>query len=95
MESIFERMSRRSGGISTAIVDHGNPAAWHGTKATTTIACDSDEEVLQGVLGVIPSHQFTFARFTALAKARGCTFCCQWFDFDAKCLCRDHTEDER
>ncbi|EPS94830.1 hypothetical protein FOMPIDRAFT_58761 [Fomitopsis schrenkii] len=71
MESIFERMSRRSGGVTTAIVDHGNPAAWHGNKATSTITCNSDDEVLEGLLGAIPSHQFAFARFTALAKARG------------------------
>ncbi|KZT66208.1 ribonuclease H [Daedalea quercina L-15889] len=72
MESILERMSRaRSGGVTTAIVDHGNPAAWHGSKAMTTIACETDDEVLEGLLGAIPSHQFAFGRFTGLAKARG------------------------
>ncbi|KAH9922386.1 uncharacterized protein B0H18DRAFT_1018161 [Fomitopsis serialis] len=72
MESIVERMSRsRSGAITTAIVDHGNPTAWHGNKATTTITCQSDEEVLEGLLGSIPSHYFVFGRFTSLARARG------------------------
>ena len=84
MESIFERMSRRSGGVTTAIVDHGNPAAWHGNKATTTIACKSDDEVLEGLLGAIPSHQFAFTRFTALAKARGCMSFSHRSDFEKR-----------
>ncbi|CCM00542.1 uncharacterized protein FIBRA_02576 [Fibroporia radiculosa] len=72
MESIFERMSRsRSGAPATAVVDHGNPAAWHGSKATTTIGCMTDDEVLEGLLGAMPSHSFSFARFTGLANALG------------------------
>lgn len=72
-ESIFERMARaRNGAVSSAVVDHGNPASWHGSKANTTVACTSDEEVLDGLLGAIPSHTFTFGRFTALADALGC-----------------------
>ncbi|EKM52741.1 uncharacterized protein PHACADRAFT_261348 [Phanerochaete carnosa HHB-10118-sp] len=71
-ESIFERMSRaRNGAVSSIVVDHGSPANWHGSKATTTIACKTDSEVLQGLLGAIPSHTFSFSRFTALADARG------------------------
>ncbi|KAI0766795.1 hypothetical protein BC629DRAFT_1292810 [Irpex lacteus] len=71
-ESIFERMARaRNGAVSSAVVDHGNPASWHGSKANTTVACTSDEEVLEGLLGAIPSHTFTFGRFTALADALG------------------------
>ncbi|GJE92989.1 ribonuclease H-like protein [Phanerochaete sordida] len=71
-ESIFERMSRaRNGTVSSIVVDHGNPANWHGSKATTTIACKTDDEVLQGLLGAVPSHTFSFGRFTALADARG------------------------
>ncbi|KAI0632619.1 hypothetical protein C8Q77DRAFT_1118626 [Trametes polyzona] len=72
MESIFERMSRARGGtVRSAVVDHGNPAAWHGQKATTCVACKTDEEVLEGLTGAIDSHQFLFGRFTALADARG------------------------
>lgn len=66
-------MSRaRNGTVTSIVVDHGNPANWHGSKATTTIACKTDDEVLQGLLGAIPSHAFSFSRFTALADARGC-----------------------
>ncbi|KAL6307315.1 hypothetical protein BKA93DRAFT_727854 [Sparassis latifolia] len=72
LESIFERMARsRSGSICTAVVDHGNPTAWHGSKATTTVACKSDVEVFEGLLGAVHSHHFLFARFTAVADGLG------------------------
>lgn len=76
-ESIFERMSRSTkrggtGSIRSAVVDHGNPAVMHGAKATTTVPCKTDDEVLEGLLQVIPAHQFSFGRFTALADALGC-----------------------
>ncbi|KAG6899153.1 hypothetical protein C0993_000227 [Termitomyces sp. T159_Od127] len=76
MESIFERMARstrRAGGpvgsIRSAVVDHGNPSVMHGHKATTALGCTSDAEVLKGLLEVIPSHEFVFGRFMALADA--------------------------
>lgn len=72
-ESIFERMARaRNGAISSIVVDHGNPAAWHGSKATTVVACKNDDEVLEGLLNAISSHTFAFGRFTGLADALGC-----------------------
>lgn len=46
----------------------------HGAKAQTVIACKSDEDVLQGLQQVIPGHDFTFGRFTALADVLGCWF---------------------
>ncbi|KAJ8502161.1 hypothetical protein ONZ51_g150 [Trametes cubensis] len=72
MESIFERMSRARGGtVKSAVVDHGNPSAWHGQKATTCVACKTDDEVVDGLIRAVDSHQFLFGRFTALADARG------------------------
>jgi len=78
MESIFERMqrsTRRSGGprgsIKSAVVDHGNPSVMHGSKASTSIGCTNDDEVLEKLLDVIPSHHFTFGRFMALADVMG------------------------
>lgn len=81
-ESIFERMGRcdarggdGSGGagkVRSAVVDHGNPSVMHGAKANTAIACKSDDEVLEGMLGAIPSHQFTYGRFLGLANTLGC-----------------------
>lgn len=76
-ESIFERMSRAvgrgvPGSVRSAVVDHGNPAVMHGSKANTSIACTTDQEVLEGMLQVVPSHEFAFGRFTALAEALGC-----------------------
>ncbi|KAG7452034.1 ribonuclease H-like protein [Guyanagaster necrorhizus] len=79
-ESIFERMARskrRAGGpmgsIKGAVIDHGNPSVMHGNKATTSIGCKDDDEVLKGLLEVIPSHHFVFARFMALANILGWT----------------------
>lgn len=66
-------MSRARGGtIRSAVVDRGNPSTWHGGKATTTVGCKSDDEVLTGLLDVIPNHNFTFGRFTGLADVLGC-----------------------
>ncbi|KAJ3558462.1 hypothetical protein NM688_g908 [Phlebia brevispora] len=71
-ESIFERMSRaRNGTVTSAVVDHGQPAIWHGSKASTTVACKSDDEVLQGLLDIIHSHTFAFGRFTEVADRLG------------------------
>jgi RNA exonuclease 1 len=80
-ESIFERMSRGvgrggPGSIRSAVVDHGNPSVMHGAKANTSVPCTSDAEVLEGLLTVIPGHEFSFGRFTALANALGCKYCC-------------------
>lgn len=83
-ESIFERMGRcgaggaggragRGGGgvVKSAVVDHGSPGVMHGAKASTAIGCKTDDEVLEGLLNVIPSHQFAFGRFMGLANALG------------------------
>lgn len=80
-ESIFERMtraSRRAGGggpgsIKTCVVDHGNPNVMHGSKANTAIGCKTDADVLEGLLGAIPSHHFVFGRFMSLADVLGWT----------------------
>ncbi|KAH9061888.1 hypothetical protein EDB87DRAFT_383981 [Lactarius vividus] len=58
----------------TAIVDHGNPGAWHGASATapaTTVACANDAEVLDGLVGALDSHEFVFGRLMGLADALG------------------------
>ncbi|KAH8999593.1 hypothetical protein EDB86DRAFT_2908694 [Lactarius hatsudake] len=58
----------------TAIVDHGNPGAWHGGSATapaTTVACANDAEVLDGLVGALDSHEFIFGRLMGLADALG------------------------
>ncbi|KAF8149431.1 hypothetical protein B0H34DRAFT_733720 [Crassisporium funariophilum] len=74
-ESIFERMGRATGRgngvVNSAVVDLGNPSVMHGSKANTAIGCKTDDEVLENLLNVIPSHQFTFGRFMALATTLG------------------------
>jgi RNA exonuclease 1 len=69
-----------------AIVDHGNPGAWHGTSASapaTTVPCsisDADSEVIEGVVaGALDPHEFVFARLMTLADALGCTWACAFF----------------
>jgi RNA exonuclease 1 len=67
---------RKLGGaesVRTAVVDYGNPAMMHGSKATTSISCKNDGEVLDGLVQTMPSHQFAFARFMGLADVLGCT----------------------
>lgn len=81
-ESIFERMGRASrrsalgggGGIRSAVVDHGNPGVMHGSKATTAVGCANDEEVVERLLEVVPSHHFVFGRLMGLANVQGCEF---------------------
>ncbi|KAF8134342.1 hypothetical protein EV363DRAFT_1396762 [Boletus edulis] len=71
-ESIFERMARATQGpVRGAVVDHGNPGVMHGAKATTTVGCTSDQEVLEGLTQAIPAHEFLFGRFTGVADAMG------------------------
>lgn len=88
LESIFERMARsnrRAGGgagsIKSAVVDHGNPAVMHGNKSSTAVGCTSDDEVLKGLLDVVPSHHFAFGRFVALADLFGCKRCLVYLFF--------------
>jgi len=72
-ESILERISRstRGGGVKTAVVDHGTPASWHGAKASATVACKTDEDIMNGVLEMIPNNHFIFGRFLELSDACG------------------------
>jgi len=46
----------------------------HGAKATTTVSCKTDDEVLDGLLQTIPAHHLTFGRFMTLADTLGCEF---------------------
>ena len=73
-ESIFERIARstRSGGVKTAVVDHGTPGNWHGAKATASVACKTDEDVVGGVIEMLPNNQFIFGRLLELSDACGC-----------------------
>ncbi|KAN0141760.1 hypothetical protein V8E53_000222 [Lactarius tabidus] len=81
-EPILARIARshsrnrgsNGGRTRTAIVDHGNPGAWHGASATapaTTVACANDAEVLDGLVGALDSHEFIFGRLMGLADALG------------------------
>jgi len=82
LESVFERMGRgtkrgttgtNASSIRTAVVDYGNPAAMHGSKATSVVACTNDGEVVEGVKETVQSHHFVFARMMRLADLNGWT----------------------
>ncbi|KAF7315936.1 Ribonuclease H [Mycena indigotica] len=70
-ESIFERLGRGPRKPRSAVVDTGNPSVMHGSKATTAIGCKDDGEVVKGMVDAIPSHDFVFGRFMALASLLG------------------------
>jgi len=57
--------------LRTAIVDRGNPAAWHGSRAGKTIACGSDGEVVKGVLQCMDESDLIWGRLSELAEAQG------------------------
>ncbi|GAA5954462.1 hypothetical protein JCM8115_004597 [Rhodotorula mucilaginosa] len=66
-ETIFERIGRGQDPKTSAVVDHGTPGQWHGAKATTTVACKNDDEILQGLLDSVESHDLTIGRFMELS----------------------------
>ncbi|KAF8608845.1 hypothetical protein BDV93DRAFT_486198 [Ceratobasidium sp. AG-I] len=73
VESIFERLTKSNGrhgkGATSAVIDHGNPRAWHGAKSTSAVACQTDDQVVTGVLEAAQTHDFVFGRFLELSQA--------------------------
>ncbi|GAA5979784.1 hypothetical protein JCM10908_003044 [Rhodotorula pacifica] len=70
-ETIFERIGRGQDPKTSAVVDHGTPGQWHGAKATTAVACKNDDEILQGLLDSVDSHDLTIGRFMELSHTLG------------------------
>ncbi|GAA5955424.1 hypothetical protein JCM3765_006773 [Sporobolomyces pararoseus] len=70
-ETIFERLSRGQDPKTSVVIDHGSPGQWHGQKATTTVACQNDQQVLQGLLNHVEDHDLTIARFMDLSHKLG------------------------
>ncbi|CEL61016.1 hypothetical protein RSOLAG1IB_04255 [Rhizoctonia solani AG-1 IB] len=77
VESIFERLSKSNGrhgkGSTSAVIDHGNPRAWHGAKATSAVSCQTDDQVVTGVIDAAQNHDFVFGRLLELSQALGWT----------------------
>ncbi|KAF8756827.1 EXOIII protein, partial [Rhizoctonia solani] len=77
VESIFERLSKSNGrhgkGSTSAVIDHGNPRAWHGAKATSAVSCQTDDQVVTGVIDAARNHDFVFGRLLELSQALGWT----------------------
>ena len=70
-ETVFERIARGQDPKTSAVVDHGTPSQWHGAKAKTAIGCQTDDEVLAGMVGSVAEHDFTLGRFMELSHALG------------------------
>ena len=70
----MEGVREGQGAVTSAVVDHGNPAVMHGATATTATTCGSDREVLDGLVQAVPSYEFLFGRFTGIADTLGCEF---------------------
>jgi RNA exonuclease 1 len=73
VENILERMGRGGGKtLKTAVVDYGKPSTWLGSKATSTVACTCDEDVVTGMKEMVHNHQFVFGRMLELSEGLGC-----------------------
>ncbi|KAK4704396.1 RNA exonuclease, partial [Phenoliferia sp. Uapishka_3] len=70
-ETIFERIARGPEPKTSAVIDHGTPGQWHGAKAQTTIACSTDDEILDGMISSLGGHDFTIGRFMELSHGLG------------------------
>lgn len=54
------------------VADYGNPRSWFGAKATTAVACTSDDEVVDAVVNGIEEHEYVFCRLTELSNVQNC-----------------------
>ncbi|KAG5519963.1 hypothetical protein PMAC_000240 [Pneumocystis sp. 'macacae'] len=69
-ESIFSKLERVDETKNFAIVDYGGPGQWYGG-LKTFVSCSSDDEILEGILKNINSHDFIWARFRELEYSLG------------------------
>ncbi|KAH8923114.1 hypothetical protein BT69DRAFT_1308433 [Atractiella rhizophila] len=67
-EPIFERLTRHE--KKSVVVDHGS---FHTGKATTRVECNTDEEVVDGILKEVSNHDFVLGRLTDLSNSLGWT----------------------
>lgn len=70
-ESLFSRLARQQPAVRSAVIDWGNPQAWHGNAADTCVGCKSDEDVVNGIGETIQSHGFVWARLREMEFASG------------------------
>lgn len=75
-EPVFERLNRHNpqnkGARRSLVADYGNPRAWYGAKATTAVACTTDDQVIDAVIDNVATHDYTFARMTELSNIQHC-----------------------
>jgi RNA exonuclease 1 len=65
-------MARSGRGTRSLVVDHGNPAAMHGAKASSCSGVANDTEAVEQLLEGVGSHAFAFGRLSGVAEISGC-----------------------
>ncbi|EGG04416.1 uncharacterized protein MELLADRAFT_78319 [Melampsora larici-populina 98AG31] len=69
VESIFERMSRGTEPKRVAVIDHGG--GMNSSKATSSMVCKTDAEVIDGMISHLENHDFLFGRLMDLSHGLG------------------------
>lgn len=70
-ESIFSRLEKCDETKKCAVIDYGGPGQWYKNSLKTFVSSSSDDEILEGILKNIDSHDFIWARFRELEYALG------------------------
>lgn len=75
-EPIFDRIGRYKGPEkrqrTTAVCDPTNARTGYAARATEVVRCGSDEEIVDGILDQVESHDLVFARMLDLGSVQGC-----------------------
>ncbi|EMR09053.1 hypothetical protein PNEG_02824 [Pneumocystis murina B123] len=70
-ESIFSKLEKCDETKKCAVIDYGGPGQWYRNSLKTFVSSSSDDEILEGVLKNIDSHDFIWARFRELEYSLG------------------------
>ncbi|EEB07871.1 ribonuclease H70 [Schizosaccharomyces japonicus yFS275] len=70
VESVFTRLQRQSP-VSrlSAVADYGTPDYWHGKYTNATVACNTDDEVINATITLADNHHFVWSRLRELEFA--------------------------
>jgi RNA exonuclease 1 len=55
------------------VCDYSNTRNGAGSRATTPIKCESDDEVVENMIAEVPKHDLVYGRMMELANHLGCT----------------------
>lgn len=63
---------RSENGRTSVVCDYSNAKTGHGSKATKSIKCETDDEVVDAMIAETEGHDFVFGRLVELANHTGC-----------------------